>query len=109
MSFHEWVCEMVWGTTESDLVTGSLVTFGVTFVALQFIAAVFMPAPYGRHAVNFLPLNLQFDTKWSWIIQESGAFFVALTVMLEAWGNIGTSQKILLGAFLLHYFQRWNT
>ena len=43
----------------------------------------------------------------AWIVQECPAFFVSATLLFEAWASTNTSSKILVGMFILHYFQRY--
>ena len=52
-------------------------------------------------------LGCQINSKVAWIVQECPAFFVSAVLLFEAWASTNTSTKILVGMFMLHYFQRY--
>ena len=89
-------------------VTNFLVLCGTIFTIIQFIISIFQQAPYGRYAVssskylNWCPIN----SKIAWILQECPAFFIPVYLLYEAWDITNISTKILLLAFIIHYFQR---
>ena len=41
------------------------------------------------------------------MIQESPAFLIPFTVMVESWSGLTVAKTILLAAFLMHYFNRY--
>ncbi len=56
-----------------------------------------------------LPLLLpgfEVDTTAAWVLQECPSFFLPLALTAEAWSDTNWAQRVLLGAFILHYFQR---
>lgn len=48
----------------------------------------------------------QINAKVAWIFQECPAFFVPAYLLFETFATINLSTKILIGCFMLHYFQR---
>lgn len=94
-----------WGTNAEapllDLMALTMIATGVvTYIALQT-----MPAPYGRYATTafgpMIPANI------AWFLQECPSFFVPLLVYYRMNnGFVPLESKILMGLFVLHYFQR---
>jgi len=92
-----------------------LMSIVMTFAGIVcFFILVYVPAPYGRYAEGASRLfGPGVPVRLAWLIQESPAFF--LPVVTLACLNQFTSlpipavtlpNVILLGMFLLHYFQR---
>ena len=48
------------------------------------------------------PLN----AKLAWIFQESPALFIPAILLIESWNTTNVTTKLLIGIFILHYFQR---
>jgi len=108
MSFHEVVKNSIFGSISDSNVTSTLVWGGFIFTICQFLITFIQPAPYGRYT-NSSPSFLtwcQINSKVAWIVQECPAFFVSAILLFEAWASTNTSTKVLVGMFMLHYFQR---
>ncbi|XP_064603174.1 LOW QUALITY PROTEIN: 3-oxo-5-alpha-steroid 4-dehydrogenase 1-like [Liolophura sinensis] len=79
-----------------------MLIFGVqSFVLLQYF-----PSPYGRHGSS--AWGFLVNGKFAWFTQELPAFAIpVLLVVFADCPQLGaSSNRILLGLFLLHYFQR---
>jgi len=78
---------------------------------LSFLALVFViDAPYGRHAekASSKAWGPSLNAKLAWVLMESPALVVPLVIayLFPAPCLAGMSNKILLGLFVFHYFNR---
>lgn len=76
------------------------------FAVITFVVLFIIPAPYGRYSSRVWGCLIH--CKVAWFIQESPClwlptclFLFTDTPQLKEWPN-----RILVGLFLLHYFQR---
>ena len=75
---------------------------------MYFTSVVFIlqAAPYGRYSSSSfgpgIPANL------AWCIQESPSFIIPLLMILKAPSPayVSITNQILMGLFMMHYFQR---
>ena len=130
-TFHGTIKSVFFGAAANDQqVTSWLVMLGAIFTIGQLMITLIRsrPAPYGRYtskAPNYLTCNstnashslsnsfsffkagCYINAKLAWIIQESPAFVVPSIFLSESWTDVNVTTKILVGLFILHYFQRY--
>lgn len=79
----------------------------ISWIALAigvFIYLLFRPAPYGRYAEKgWGPL---LSSRVAWILMETPVFIIVLVYGIKHYDSINLSNSILIGLFLLHYFNR---
>ena len=71
----------------------------ITFVTLL----VWQPAPYGRYEND--SLGFRINAQLAWFLQESPAFFIPLFMFMTR-SYVPLANRILIGMFMAHYFQR---
>lgn len=107
--FHQALSGLIFASTASnESISQTLVLGGWAFTIVQFVISLVLPAPYGRYteaSPKYLSFG-QINSKLAWVLQESPALLVPSILLYESWNMSNLSQKILVGAFILHYFQR---
>ncbi|GAB1609597.1 3-oxo-5-alpha-steroid 4-dehydrogenase 1-like [Argonauta hians] len=96
---------LVFELNDQQLVRQITIGFYI-FAIIVFFILFKIPATYGRYAsrFNMCPVNCRV----AWIIQESPCVWNPMLLLLFTDGPLLNewSNRILLGMFLLHYFQR---
>lgn len=107
--------EWLWEGGDVPLLEGMswfLLAVGVLVVLLQLLS---VQAPYGRYGNNsglipsLLLTNVKLPAKLAWFCMELPSFVIPLYLILNVGGkHVGTVNPniVLLGMFLLHYFNR---
>ena len=71
-----------------------------------FEAIVGIKATYGRYNNNNNNNNGGIPARLAWFIQELPCFIIPCYLLYEYWSSITTTKFLLIGFFLIHYFQR---
>lgn len=78
---------------------------GMTVLGLiVFISLYFITAGYGQFRTKEWGLSI--NNKVGWVLMETPAFLTMVIIWLTSGGSTVAPQIVLLGLFLLHYFQR---
>lgn len=60
-------------------------------------------APYGRYNTN----NSGVPCRLAWFVQELPCFVIPSYLLYYYWPSISITKFIIVGLFLIHYFQRY--
>ena len=94
-----------------DLVWKGMLFFAVVIL---FASLMGLRIPYGRHKksnLSWLLCKCYLNQRTSWLLMELPSLLVPLFLLLNVGGEKVkgfTPNMVLLGMFLLHYFQRWR-
>ncbi|KAJ8044564.1 3-oxo-5-alpha-steroid 4-dehydrogenase 1 [Holothuria leucospilota] len=93
------------GVTEAQLI--DIMSYGMLLFALiTFVLLQIHKAPYGRYS-NPKVWGFGINSKLAWFLQELPSFMVpVLLALFTDISNTSTAGKVLIGMYLLHYFQR---
>lgn len=88
-NFVTYVCPYLW--------------FISSFFVFFFEIILNIKAPYGRYNNNDsgVPVRL------AWFIQELPCFTIPCYLLYYHWSSISLTKFIIVGLFLIHYFQRY--
>lgn len=76
----------------------------IGLAVLTFGYLLFKPAPYGRHVQKGWGPILK--ARIAWIIMETPVFLIVLGYLILNYSSLALSHRLLMGLFLLHYFNR---
>src|SRR5688572_9857307 len=76
----------------------------IGLAVFTFVYLLFKPAPYGRHVQKGWGPTL--SNRVAWIIMETPVFIIVLAYLVLNYSTIALAHQILMGLFLLHYFNR---
>jgi len=62
-------------------------------------------APYGRYNTK----NSGIPARLAWFIQEVPCFIIPSYLLYYHWSSVSITNFIIVGLFLIHYFQRYVT
>jgi len=74
---------------------------------LVFVVLLIIPAPYGRYSST--SWGFLMDSRYAWFIQELPSLVVPVVLWLCSAAATKLPNKLLLGAFVVHYFHRFLT
>lgn len=91
-----------------DLIVLNFLSYNLLFFGVVVVIVLqFLSTPYGRYARGGWGAGV--NARVAWFVQEIPAFVVPLLLVYftECPKLEFTPNKILLGLYLFHYFQRW--
>jgi len=77
----------------------------IVFGFLVFVVLLIIPAPYGRYSST--SWGFLMDSRYAWFTQELLSLVVPVVLWLCSAAATKLLNKLLLGAFVVHYFHRF--
>lgn len=76
-----------------------------SFVVLFVELVIGYQPPYGRYNTG----NSGVPVKLAWFIQELPCFVIPTYLLYNHWSHVTVTKFLVVGLFLIHYFQRYVT
>ncbi|CAF0744873.1 unnamed protein product [Rotaria sordida] len=73
-----------------------------SFIVIFCELVLNIKAPYGRYNTN----NSGVPARLAWFIQELPSFMIPCYLLYYHWSSVSITKFIIVGLFLIHYFQR---
>jgi len=96
-----------WMTVENERRLLFWMSCGMIISGLAvFVVVLIMPAPYGRY--SSASWGGLIDSRYAWFLQELPSLLVPVVLWLNSATATMLPNKLLLGAFIVHYVHRYN-
>ncbi len=108
MDLDDWIRPSAIKMRGPEDLTTYLAAFGITYLFGVIAVSLLIDAPYGKYANDSWWTKPLLSTRWSWVVQEAAAFLTCAATTSGKWSGLDMKQKVVLGAFMLHYFHRYK-